>query len=159
MVSQAVLETMRTLVTGNNSEGGFTLIELLIVITIMAIVLSMASLAIPNHEIRYWREDLDRLTGTLNLAAEEGAASGQPITAEIDSKGWRFYQGNSSANLRPLRDVYSPQQWHAPVEMESVKLLLGDEYIVDPVRIIILQKDRRAFLIRKSSGNFLWTSP
>jgi len=150
---------MQTLVTGNNSEGGFTLIELLIVITIMAIVLSMASLAIPNHEMRYWREDLDHLTWTLNLATEEGAASGAPITAEIDSKGWRFYQGNSSANQRLLRDAYSPQQWHVPVEMESVKFLLGEEYIVDSGRITILQKDRKAFLIRKNSGNFSWTSP
>jgi general secretion pathway protein H len=148
---------MQILVTGNNRESGFTLIEILIVITIMAIVMSMASLAIPNHEIRYWREDLDHLTGTLNLAAEESAAGGLPITAEIDSQGWRFYQGNTPTSLHVLRDVYAPQQWHSPVEMESIKLVMGNEFVVSPARFSISQKDRQAFLIRKNSGIYYWT--
>jgi len=93
-------------------EGGFTLLELLVAITIMAIMLGVASLAIPNHDERYWRDNLDQLTSSLNMAQEESLMTGMPILIQIDSVGWRFllptlngpdlsmgnYGGNSAGN-------------------------------------------------------------
>jgi prepilin-type N-terminal cleavage/methylation domain-containing protein len=115
MVSQAELEMMPISATGSSSflvlvrrkafnllsaqgrsaEAGFTLIELLVAIAVMAVILAVAVLAIPNHDDRYWRDNLDQLVSSLNLAQEESAMSGTPMIAQIDSVGWRFYIPNS----------------------------------------------------------------
>lgn len=104
MVSQAELETMPILATGSKSsvssdlrrasDAGFTLIELLVAIAIMAVILGVAVLAIPNHDERYWKDNLDQLVSSLNLAQEESAMSGTPMIAQVDSTGWRFFVPN-----------------------------------------------------------------
>jgi len=57
----------------------------------MAIVMGVAVLAIPNHDDRYWRDNLDQLVGSLNMAQEESVMAGTPIMVQIDSVGWRFF--------------------------------------------------------------------
>ena len=76
------------------ADAGFTLIELLVAIAIMAVILGVAVLAIPNHDERYWKDNLDQLVSSLNLAQEESAMSGTPMIAQIDSSGWRFFVAN-----------------------------------------------------------------
>ena len=116
MVNLAELEMMPISVTGSNSflvsvrkkvftplsvkgrsaEAGFTLIELLVAIAVMAVILAVAVLAIPNHDDRYWRDNLDQLVSSLNLAQEESAMSSTPMIAQIDSAGWRFFIPNTN---------------------------------------------------------------
>jgi type II secretion system protein H len=119
MVSQAEPETMPILATGSKrikttcapflikrvpvavnavrkSDAGFTLIEILVAIAVMAVILAVAVLAIPNHDDRYWRDNLDQLVSSLNLAQEESAMSGTPMIAQIDSAGWRFFIPNAN---------------------------------------------------------------
>ena len=126
MVSQAEPETMPTLAIGSKSlvasklirfnveaksmlvsssskirraaDAGFTLIELLVAIAIMAVMLGVAVLAIPNHDERYWKDNLDQLVSSLNLAQDESAMSGTPMIAQIDSVGWRFFVPNSNGS-------------------------------------------------------------
>ncbi len=71
-------------------DAGFTLIELLVAIAVMAVVLGLAVLAFPNHDERYWRDNLDQLTASLNMAQEESAMAGSVIVAQVDALGWRF---------------------------------------------------------------------
>ena len=104
MVSLAEPETMPILAIGSKSsvvsdlrragDAGFTLIELMVAIAIMAVILGVAVLAIPNHDERYWKDNLDQLVSSLNLAQEESAMSGTPMIAQIDSAGWRFFVPN-----------------------------------------------------------------
>lgn len=82
--------------TVRKSDAGFTLIEILVAIAVMAVILAVAVLAIPNHDDRYWRDNLDQLVSSLNLAQEESAMSGTPMIAQIDSAGWRFFIPNAS---------------------------------------------------------------
>ena len=165
----------------HNRQAGFTLIEMLVAITILAILLAVAVLAIPNHDERYWRDNLDQLVSSLNMAQEESAMSGNPITAQIDTAGWRFYapipnssvtamiglggvvsnaRGNSGTvtNNGLMPDVYLPKAWYKPVEIAPVKLSLGGEAITPVLQIQIGQEQRRAVLLRSSSGRFRWVS-
>lgn len=162
-------------VQGRTREAGFTLIELLVAITIMAIVLGMAVLAIPNHDERYWRDNLDQLVASLNMAQEESAMAGTPIVAQIDALGWRFYVptsngamiGMGSAGLVNngipimgtsglMPDVYRPQLWNKPVEIATLQLTLGGEQIVQTLQIPINQASRQAILRRNTHGQFSW---
>jgi type II secretion system protein H len=144
------------------TDAGFTLIEMMVVVVIMAIVLGMAVLAIPNHDERYWKDNLNQLVSSLNLAQEESAMTGTPIIAQIDSVGWRFFIPNingSAANNAPLGqplsgnssntllnnastlmpDVYRPQSWYKPVEIAPLQLTLGGEQVTQVLQIPLRQ--------------------
>ena len=157
-----------TIVPISNSEAGFTLVELLVAIAVMAVILAVAVLAIPNHDDRYWRDNLDQLVASLNLAQEESAMSGTPMTVQIDSTGWRFFIPNTSSSggygagagaygnsiivqgtnvpsqfttstSGLLPDVYRAQSWYKPVDMAPVQLSLGGEQVAQVLQIPIQQ--------------------
>lgn len=161
-----------------HSEAGFTLIELLVTISVMAVLLGVAVLALPNHDERYWRDNLDQFVSSLNLAEEESAMSGTPMLAHIDGLGWRFSMplssmrmtggnlgnnsgNNSGGNLGStfLPDVYRAHQWHKPVEIMPVQLILGREYTTEALQVAIKQESRQALLLRSTSGRFQWVRP
>ena len=73
------------------AEAGFTLVEMLVALAVFAIVMAVAVLTIPNHDDRYWRDNLDQLVSSLNMAQEESAMSGMSMVAQIDGNGWRFF--------------------------------------------------------------------
>lgn len=176
----------RAVVSISNSEAGFTLVELLVAIAVMAIILAVAVLTIPNHDDRYWRDNLDQLVASLNLAQEESAMSGTPMIAQIDSTGWRFFIPNASgsgaygtslmgqtasapsqltANTSGLLpDVYRAQSWYKPVDMAPVQLTLGGEQVAQVLQIPIQQARNQgnsqsaamALLIRNKNGRFSW---
>jgi type II secretion system protein H len=149
-------------------EAGFTLIEILVALAVFAIVMGVAVLALPNHDNRYWQDNLDQLVGSLNMAQEESAMAGMPIVAQIDSAGWRFFaSGTSTANTANagipitgtsglMPDVYRPQVWHKPVEINALQITLGGEQITQAMQIPIKQENRQAILLRKNNGLFSW---
>lgn len=148
------------------SDAGFALIEVLVAVAILAIVLVVAVIAIPNHDDRYWRENLDQLVTSINLAQEESAMSGIPTAVQIDTAGWRFAIPNTSAVISDnsnavsisglMPQVYQPQTWYKPVQMTPVQLTLGDEQVVSVLQIPIGQEQRKAILVRNRNGRFSW---
>lgn len=149
-----------------SSEGGFTLIEMLLALAIVSIFLGVAVLAIPNHDERYWRNNLDQLVSSLNAAQDESQISGIPMRVEINQSGWRFSKTNRAGqNQDPALmktftpEAYKPQAWFKPVNIESTQLHLGAEYVAEELRLPIQQDKRLATLVRSNDGHFYWTSP
>lgn len=132
-------------------------------------------MAIPNHDKRYFQDNLDQLVSSLNMAQEESVMAGMAVVAQVDSAGWRFYTPNTngfsnvplalngvgasaSASSGLIPDVYRPQSWYRPVEMATVQLTLGGEQVRQALQIPIKQEDRQAMLLRSGNGRFSWTS-
>ena len=147
-------------------EGGFTLIEMLLVLSIVAILLTVAVLTIPNHDERNWRNNLDQLVSSLNAAQDESQMTGIPMRAEIGESGWRFSKSDPLAQTRDsnqpatfIPDAYKAQTWSKPVIMAPLELNLGAEYVSEVLRTTIEQEKRTATLIRSNDGHFSWVSP
>ena len=156
----------RTTPASSFADGGFTLIEMLIALTIVAVLLSLAVLAIPNHDERNWQNNLDQLTATLNAAQDESQSSGIPMRAEIDGSGWRFYKRDPVDQTQSLiqqstfiPDAYKAQAWSKPVIIVPTQFSLGSEYVTEESRISIEQEKRSSTLLRSRDGHFSWTSP
>jgi hypothetical protein len=135
-------------------------------LAVFAIVMTVAVLAIPNHDDRYWRDNLDQLVSSLNFAQEESAMSDMTMVVQVDSNGWRFFVpgassaptagalslgssgGNVANNLPPasfsnssglMPDVYQAKNWYKPVDMVSLQLTLGGEQVKEVLEIPIRQ--------------------
>jgi len=152
--------------TRTPSESGFTLIEMLLVLSIVAILLTVAVLTIPNHDERNWRNNLDQLVTSLNAAQDESQMTGIPMRAEIDESGWRFSKSDPMTQTRDsnqpatfIPDAYKARAWSKPVIMDSLQLNLGAEYVSEVLRTTIEQDKRTATLIRSNDGHFSWISP
>ena len=149
----------------NSSDGGFTLIEMLLALTIVAILLGVAVLAIPNHDERYWRNNLDELVSTLNAAQDESQSSGIPVSVAINQLGWRFSKTTRTGQAQDptltntfIPEAYAPHAWFKPVNVEPIQLNLGSEYVNEELRIPLEQEKRLAILIRSTDGHFYWKS-
>jgi len=161
----------------NACDKGFTLVEMLVAIAILAIVMAITVMTIPNHDDRYWRDNLDQLVASLNLAQEESALSGTSMLVQIDAIGWRYAsalpspennlmtargfaagQSTSSETSGLMPDVYRAQAWHKSVVIEPVQLTLGAETIMQPIQIPITQEQRHVLLMRASDGRFTWVN-
>jgi type II secretion system protein H len=158
-------ESINSLVQ-TSSERGFTLIEMLLVLSIVAILLTVAVLTIPNHDERNWRNNLDQLVTSLNAAQDESQMTGVPMRAEIDESGWRFSKSDPMTQARDsnqpatfIPDAYKDQTWSKPVMMGPLQLNLGSEYVSEGLRAAIEQDKRTATLIRSNDGHFNWVSP
>src|SRR5688572_33442916 len=110
---------MSTSVPGSSSAmRGFTLLELLLVVALIAIAASVATLALGDAEPRRMREEAERLSALFRIATSEARASGRARTWEADLSGYRFRAYDDEATDRlpeALRRTRS-----SPCEVEHI---------------------------------------
>lgn len=161
MANPGALLWMPISTTRANGEAGFTLFELLVVLALVGVVLALATLAIPNHAERYWRDNLEALRVSLNAAQDEAILTAVPITVEIDSQGWRFYQNTRAGTQQAMRDPFAPRAWQIPVSVAPTVWQLGTEPSTAYEALEIRkssqgpQSTRRAILERNANGQFI----
>lgn len=143
------------------ASRGFTLIELLIVVTLIAVVSAVASLALRDpSETRLEREGV-RLAALLESARAESRTLGIAVT-------WlpRPTQTNKEMldfNFIGLPDKLSPQRhWLEPGVTAEVAgataaapgIVLGPEPLIGPQRIVLRLEDRSVTLVSDGLGPF-----
>jgi len=85
-------------------ERGFTILELLVVLLIIGIVVSMATLSVGGNEARAVKEEARRLSNLLDLAIQESVLNGREMALELNEDSYQFlyYDGK---DWLPIADV------------------------------------------------------
>ncbi len=84
-------------------HNGFTLLELLVVLVIIGILLTMASLSVGGgSEQRQLREEAKRITALLALAADEAILKNQELLLAIEPDGYAFLTQDEKGKWIPV---------------------------------------------------------
>jgi general secretion pathway protein H len=112
---------------------GFTLIELMVVIVIIGILLSYASLAIRgrDHEDLI-REEAQRFDRLVQLALEEATLRGEEYALEIYNDGYRFYRFEDNQWM-PLENDHLLHERKLPDDIEIDMSLEKTDIVIDTV--------------------------
>ncbi len=101
-------------------ERGFTILELLVVLLIIGIVLSMATLSVGGNEARALKEEAQRLSTLLDLAIQESVLNSREMALELneDSYQFLFYDGK---DWLPIADVkeFRPRELPQGIQLEA----------------------------------------
>lgn len=143
-------------------DGGFTLLELLIVVTLIAVVSGVASLALRDPaETRLEREGV-RLAALLESARAESRSLGVAVTWL--PRPMQTSSGQFDFNFVGLPDKLVPHRhWLEPgVTAEVVGataaapgIVLGPEPLIGPQRIVLHADDRSVTLVSDGLGPFM----
>jgi len=120
---------------------GFTLLELLVVILIIGIIISFASLSVGQHASRTLQDEARRIHSLLRLAADESVLQGRELAMQFSSGGYLFMtlDGDDWAPVeedRLFREREFPPGLSLDLTLEGVEVDLLDAE--NPPRIFIL---------------------
>jgi general secretion pathway protein H len=136
-------------------RNGFTLIELLLVLVIIAIASTVASLALRDPAATRLDQEAARLAALLEAARTEARSSGldarwEPKSLSADATGFRFIGLPASSDL--------PSQWLVEgVTAEVVgarAVVLGPEPLIGAQRIVLRLDAQRLTLATDGLGPF-----
>jgi general secretion pathway protein H len=136
-------------------QSGFTLIELMIVVVLIAVASTVASLALRDPASTTLEREGARLAALLEGARGEARASGlaaywEPRTASPEVPGFRFVG-------LPPSDL--PSNWlESGVSAEVVgarAVVLGPEPLIGAQRIVLRLRDQRLTLATDGLGPFV----
>ena len=137
-------------------QRGFTLIELMIVVVLIAVASSVASLALRDPASTTLEREAARLAALLESARAEARASGvaaywEPRNPDPEQPGFRF------VGFPPSEDL--PTRWlENGVSAEVVgarAVVLGPEPLIGAQRIVLRLRDQRLALATDGLGPFV----
>lgn len=126
-----VVRDIANQVTQRERIGGFTLIEVMVVVFIVGILLTFASLSVNSNENRQIETEVERLTALMDLATQEAVLQSQEMALALTKKGYefQFLDGDKWQTLSD--DVLKPHQFALPLIINAV--IEGEEVaVIDP---------------------------
>ena len=104
---------------GVKPAAGFTLLELLVVILIIGIIISFASLSIGQNTSRIVQDEIERLHGLIQLAGEEAVIQRRELALEFDRKTYQFMELGGEG-WQPIEEdkMFRKRSLPEPVELE-----------------------------------------
>ncbi len=136
---------------------GFTLIELLIVLVIIAVSVSVVTLALRDGNESRLEEEGARLSSLLEMARAEARVAGGPVRWMPSPLGGADGDQFLFVGL-PARQQL-PKRWLDPATRAQVvgagSIVLGPDAILPPQRILLQLGDRRLELASDGLGPFV----
>lgn len=104
--------------------AGFTLIEILVVMVLIAIVVSVASVRFQRDDRQILRDEGLRLAALLNHARDEAITTGVALGWQANGSGYRFVRRSSNREWEDLGtdDVLRSRDLPAPIQLIGVEV-------------------------------------
>ena len=120
---------------------GFTLLELLVVILIIGIIISFASLSVGQQASRALQDEAKRMHSLLRLASEESVLQGRELAMQFSPEGYQFMTLDGADWIaveedRLFREREFPPNLELALVVEGVETDLHDRE--NPPRIFVL---------------------
>ena len=75
----------------NKRQSGFTLIEIIVVLIIISVVLTVATISIGDPQVKRMRQTSERFTALIQLAKEQAIFNSQEYALSVWDSGYAFY--------------------------------------------------------------------
>ena len=114
-----------------SSQHGFTLLEVMVVVLIVGIILSMASLNVFNSADKQLEEQARRFAALVQLANEESIINNTSYALALSRAGYQFFildAGNKAVPVPPTEQAFRAREipawswFKAEINGEEVKL-------------------------------------
>jgi general secretion pathway protein H len=157
-------------------QEGFTLLEMMVVLLIIGIASTMASVsAFGSDSARALRQDATRLAHLFTSAQAEARGSGRPIVWTYDGEGYHFARlprrlmlpARMAMRAQPVSDTaiggdtpLRPRDWISPdpvaVRIEpDIDVVFGAEWIPGPFKMELKAGGNVVRLFRLGNGRFV----
>ncbi len=118
---------------------GFTLLETMVVVLIIGIILSFATLSLRDNKASLLKEEAQRLSALLELAREEAILSSREYSMILKENGYEFQylienKWSPIADDNILRARQLPKEMILEADLEGEAIMFGEE---EEIRIYI----------------------
>ncbi|RFU47390.1 GspH/FimT family pseudopilin [Paraburkholderia sp. DHOC27] len=150
--------------TRGRPARGFTLLEMLVVLVIVGILVSVASLALTRNPRTDLNEEAQRLALLFESAGDEAQVRARPIAWQPVDSGFRFDM-HTDDGWRPLRDdLLGPRRWEGGVTSVAIsypgsdqhpsRVVFGTESIDVPVQVTLFSAAGQATIVGTGNGRY-----
>jgi len=124
------------------SSHGFTLLEVLVVLFIIGVIVSFATLSVGQNTSRVVSDEAERLLGLIRLGSEEAVLQGNELALQFSRDGYGFMMLSNNGEWEALEDDTLLRQREIPagvrleLKLEGAAANLSDQD--NPPRIFVL---------------------
>ena len=136
-----------------HTQSGFTLFELLVVVFIIGVIVSFATLSVGNPGSDEVEEEINRIQQLIRIAGEEAIFNSKELALEITKENYQFVRLVDGNQWQPISDDPILRKRKFPEDTDAEILIDGLKVIMDdpdnPIRIFILSSgDVRPFVLK-----------
>ncbi|MGV6858515.1 MAG: type II secretion system minor pseudopilin GspH [bacterium] len=111
-------------------QQGFTLLEIMVVLVIMGIMVSFATLGLGSSPEKPLGEEAQRLQARIQLAAENAVLEGRDLGIGVYKSGYLFFELQDDEKWASLAGDPQLRETKLPEEMEAQLSLEGSEIVM-----------------------------